>query len=174
MADGKKKKRTAKVTMTADMDSNTVKVTYGKSVQGMDQATRQLHLNITLAGVDGSLKKLLGPLPQLRVATDEEREAKIYVFADQSENDLYKGREQLHRTIADVFQNTLQDLFPDVIYVDECRKYQQETIFDMSSEEATEYQKEIEAITDSVKEKLEKGDSDDGDSNTGEEGTITS
>ena len=155
------KKKLPKVVMTADMDKNKVTVTYGRAVSTMKQNDRQLYLNITLAGVDASLKKLLGKLPTLRPATEEEREAKIYVMINDAEMNLSKGREQLYHTIAGIFNNTLSELFPDVEYVEQCRKYQQETIFDMSSEEATEYQKEIEDVTILVREKVaEEGETD--------------
>lgn len=166
----KKKKKVYRVTMTADMDENVVKVGYGRSVALMKQADRQMFLNITLAGTDTSLKKLIGGLPMLRPATDEEREANIYVMVNGKEDDdLYRGRSELYHTIANLFQNTLHELFPDVEYKEKCTEYQQELIFDMTKEEAEEYQKEIEALTESVIQKVKEGEQD----GNGDEGTTS-
>lgn len=148
----KPKMYTHKISINANRDKNLVKVNFSPSIKRSKQVDHQTHVNVILAGMDLGLVELLGKLPILRNASDIEREKNIYVFKDEeADNRLYKNRKQMYDTVAGIFQTTLAKLFPDVEYIDLCTINQQETIFEMSKEEAEEYQKEIQEITEQVR-----------------------
>lgn len=162
MPKGKKKPKayTHKISINANRDKNLVKVQFVPSMKRATQVDHQTHVNALLAGTDLGLKELLGTLPVLRAATDVEKEKQVYIFKDEeADNNLYKSRKAMYDTIAGIFQETLSTLFPDVEYIDLCTINQQETIFEMTKEEADEYQKEIAELTEEVRAMKEEEES---------------
>jgi hypothetical protein len=154
MAKAKKQKGfTHKVTISADAGKQSVKVTTSPSLKRCSLQDHQTLVNVLLAGVDLGLKELLGALPVLRPASAEEKEAQVYVFKDEEkDNKLYNERKNMYNAVAQVFEGTLSELFPDIEYIDNSIKNRQEIIFDMSKEEAEQYQEEMEELTKRVRE----------------------
>ena len=147
-----KKQKLHKVNIRGNKETNEVNVTFSPGGSVMKLEDRQTLINVAMAGNDIAMKKLLGNLPILRPAGEAEREEQIYVFKDaEKDNQVFKMRKQMYDTIAGVMQKTLSDLFPDVEYIEECRNVQQDKLFDMSKEEAEEYTKKVEAITEQVR-----------------------
>lgn len=112
---------------------------------------RNVLLNGVLSGLQLSMEKLLHDAPVLRPVTPEERDLHMYVFKDQNrDNALYKERKALHDSIAVIFENTLHDIFPDVVYIDSTRMYQQELAFDKTQEEVDEYHTQVKEVTELI------------------------
>jgi|LGVE01.1.fsa_nt_gb hypothetical protein len=165
MPKGKQKSRkrayTHKINISADVDANTVKVSYIPSIKLVTLQDHQVFVNLTLAGMDMGLKELLGALPVLRPASAQEIEKSVYVFKDQiKDNKLYKERKQMYDTVANIIQNTLKVLFPDVEYIDTCTQNQQELIFDMTREEAEAYNAELVELTEAIRNPIVEEDED--------------
>ena len=92
----------------------------------------------------------------LRPATEEEKEKNIYVFKtddrDDVEHKVYFNRKALYDHTSMVFNYILQTEFPDIIYIENCKQYQQEFAFDNKSEAEIElYKQEVKELTDEIR-----------------------
>jgi hypothetical protein len=148
------KKEKYKITFEGDRTSRKMRVIFTPKLQADVTTMKEISelINLTLAGTQRSLEILMGGFDVLRPATDVEREHHVYIFKD-AEHDqaLYKKRKEIYETFANVFNDTLQMLFPDVLYIDGALKYQQEFCFDKTPEEIEEYKQDIEKIAKAVK-----------------------
>ena len=111
------------------------------------------YLSTILSSIRLGLVAVLADLPVMRPATKNETDAKVYIFKEgDKDNALYKTRKAVHDTIADVFNETLKELFPDVRFIVEAIAHQQNIIMDMTSEEAADHKRFIEDLAKEVKE----------------------
>lgn len=143
-----------KITFEGNRTSRKMRVVFTPKLQTDVTTMQELSelINLTLAGTQRSLEILMGNLDVLRPATDVEREHHVYIFKDtERDQALYKKRKEIYETFASVFNDTLQMLFPDVLYIDGTLKYQQELCFDKTSEEVEEYKQVVEKIAKAVK-----------------------
>lgn len=140
-----------KITLKGNLKENTVSATFVPTLDVTKIKDVQTLLNVLTSGSHTAFVKLLGGLPILRPASEEEREAKIYVFVNDKDNNTYKVRKDLYDQLEAVFGNILSQLFPDVEYINSCNHYQQELAFSMDEAQAEEYKKEIEEITARVR-----------------------
>jgi uncharacterized protein (DUF305 family) len=111
------------------------------------------YLSTILSSIRLGLVAVLADLPVMRPATKNEVDAKAYIFKDgNKDNALYQTRKAIHDTIAKVFNDTLKELFPDVQFIAESIAHQQETVTEMSPEEAADHKRFIEDLAKEVKE----------------------
>lgn len=152
------KRKLHKVTFTTDLESQRVNVGFsprkGREVTHEDT---HIYLNTILSGAHVGMLSILSTLPILRPATPEEKELNAYIFKDEKrDNALFKSRKQIYDGIANTFNTILNEAFPDVVYVENTRKYQQEFVFGKSDEEIDEYQKSIEELANMIRTKEEE------------------
>lgn len=158
MAKRKEKNITHRVNYHVNAHKGELKVNFSPSMRQATLHDHQILTNATLAGTDVALQMLLGALPVLRPASEAESEVSIYVFKDEEkDNALYKQRKELYEKMAGTFEGILHVLFPDIEYIDGCTKIQQETIFDMTKEEAEEHKAMIEEIVAKVRKETNDG-----------------
>jgi len=111
------------------------------------------YLSAILSSIRLGLVAVLADLPVMRPASKSEIEAKAYIFKDgDKDNALYKTRKAIHDTIANVFNETLKELFPDVQFIAEAITHQQNTVMEMNAEEAADHKRFIEDLAKDVKE----------------------
>ena len=152
----KKNYRLYKVTLTSNIDKGQIKATYFPKLETSQPHERDYYVNTFLSGIELVMKQLLGDLPVLRPATDEERALEVYVFKDsEKDNNLYQARKAIYQAVANVFQNVLSGMFPDVEYVDTCASAQQEIAFNMSESEIEEHKYELEELSKKIRETKE-------------------
>jgi hypothetical protein len=155
----KPKNRRILFTITPDIKS--IKVSFTPTLKTNDLKEVTSHVNSLLAGTSIGMKILLSHFTILRAPTQVERDANLYVFKNpDSDNELYKARKQIYDEFAAVFDNILKESFPDVVYIMNSLKYQQETAMEMTPEEAKQYQKAVQAIVNEVHNPPQKGDTD--------------
>jgi hypothetical protein len=129
-----------------------IEVSLEPDIRNSVQKDGELLLQTALAGTHIMFIKLLGDLPILRPASEDERELNVYIFKDQEkDNALFKQRKQLYDIIGSVFDRVLNDLFPDIDYIELSRKEQQQLTFDMSESELEMHQQEIAALAEKVR-----------------------
>jgi hypothetical protein len=110
------------------------------------------YLNVMLSGTKLGLTAILADLPVLRPASEAEVEAKVYIFKDEkNDNALYVTRKALYQAVADVFNTTLKDLFPDVEFIAEAIKHQQSIVTEMKPGEVEEHKRFIKDIAAEVR-----------------------
>jgi hypothetical protein len=157
MAVKKPKNITHRINYHVNANKGELKVNFSPSLKRSKLHDHQILVNATLAGTDLALQMLLGTLPVLRPASEAESEVSIYVFKDEErDNKIYKQRKELYDKMVESFEGTLHALFPDIEYIDNCTKIQQETIFDMTKEEAEEHKAMVTEIVEKVRK--EKND----------------
>lgn len=141
-----------KVIYTLDDEKQRIKIDFRPKLDRKNLKDINLFINATYTGTYMSLKTLLQDAPVLRPASPAEIEAKTYIFKDEEEDNLlYKHRKALHDNIANGFNTLLKELFPDIQYIEQCRKDEQERVFDMSSDEAEERRVELERLAEEVR-----------------------
>jgi hypothetical protein len=141
-----------KVTYTVNPDTKQIKLTFRPELDYKNVKDIQVFLNTVYTGTYMSLKTLLAGTPMLRPASEEERNAKIYVFKDSvKDNKLYSERKKLYDGLAEAFNNILKEMFPDIEYIENCRIQEQHNTFDMSEDEAEERRLEVADVVDRVK-----------------------
>lgn len=110
------------------------------------------YLNAMLSSVNLGLTAILADLPVMRPASEVEVSAKVYIFKEgDKDNALYQTRKSIHDAIARVFEDTLNNLFPDVRFIASTVQYQQDTVLEMSEEEVKDHKRFIEALAEEVK-----------------------
>lgn len=151
---GKPSKSIYKVTIKADLKKQTLSTDFNPepTLNSRDDENVGIYLQALLQGVRVGLNNLLKGLPVLRPATDLEREHKIYVTVEEADEHILKLRKNLYSMVADAFQVTLTELFPDVEYVVSVQNHQQELAFEQSQAEMDAHKKLIDKITEEVKE----------------------
>jgi hypothetical protein len=113
------------------------------------------YLNVMLSSVKVGLTAILADLPVLRPASKNEVEAKAYIFKDEkNDNALYVTRKAIYQAVADVFNSTLKDLFPDVEFINQALIHQQLLITEMKPEEAEEHKRFIKDLAEEVREEV--------------------
>lgn len=111
-------------------------------------------LTTLLGGVHVGLQALFAEVPIMRPATEIEKDNQVYIFAKEKDNDLYKGRANLYKVVSEDLNATLDLVFPDIRYIDDTIKHQQELVFNMSAEEAEEHRLHVAKVSEYVKENL--------------------
>jgi hypothetical protein len=155
----KEKLKHYKVSFTTDPNTKRIKIGFRPELDYKNIQDIQVFLNTVYTGTYMSLKTLLAGTPMLRPATEDERTAGVYVFKDEAkDNRLYQERKRLYDGLAQAFQNTLSEMFPDIEYIENCRIQEQHKMFDMSSEEAEERKAEVAALVDKVRTEPETKD----------------
>jgi len=153
----KRKKDTEELTtfriyITGDIEKGQVRFRTNPKFQEASQLQLQHLLNALIAGTDTGLKQMLKDIPLLRPATDVEREASIYVFKNEKQDtQLFKNRKTIYDSISKAFNETLNNIFPDVVYIEHSRQIQQELAFEMNKEEHEEHLANVQKITDVVR-----------------------
>ena len=114
------------------------------------------HYSNLLTGLTIACMDLYKDMPILRPVTDEERELNIYVFKTDDATDLehkvYKHRKNLYDQTVAAFNNILTQMFPDILYIDQCKEYQQDKAFEEgNSESFKEYKEQIKELTDEIR-----------------------
>lgn len=136
-----------KVTYTTNKAKQQVKVKFAPKLDHITEENAQTHFSTLLSGTHVAFNILLGGARLLRAPVQEETDAKIYIYKyPEEDNALLKQRKQLYGIMENVFSRILTELFPDVEYIEQCDKYQQELLFDMAEEEMAAYQQKIEEI----------------------------
>jgi hypothetical protein len=155
------KKQMHKVIITLDDEKQRIKVDYRPKLDRTNLKDVNLFINATYTGMNMSLKMLLQDAPVLRPASELEQEAHTYVFKDVlKDNQLYRSRKALHDSIASGFNTLLKELFPDIQYIEQWQKAEQERVFEMSSEEAEERRIELARVAEQVRKGEESCDSE--------------
>lgn len=148
----RKQKYTNKVNISYSPETNEVQVKFLPHVENPDVAVTVAQLNTMLAGISVGLTTLMARLPILRPATKEEVDAKIYIFADAARDSaLFEQRKNLFYALEDTFSSILTTSFPDVVYVENCRKFNQEQMLDATPEAAEARRLEVERLAKSVR-----------------------
>ena len=146
-----------KVSYLTNKDKGQLKVKFSPDLKVADLEDAQIHTNSVLSGTRIALNILLGGIPVMRPATDEEVEAKVYIFKDEkADNELYKVRKQTYESLANTFDGILKELFPDIDYIQSTIKHQQELVFDMNTDQAEEHKYMLEQIAKRVRETPEE------------------
>ena len=147
-----KQNYTNKVTIYYSPESNEVEVKFLPRVKTPDVAVTISQLNTLLAGVSVGLATLMATLPILRPATQEEIDAKIYIFEDSAKDSaLFEQRKNLFYALEDTFSSVLASSFPDVVYIENCRKFNQEQMLDATPEAAEARRLEVERLAKSIR-----------------------
>lgn len=118
------------------------------------------HLDTLLDAFPYALLSMLATFPMMRPATEEERQAHVYVFQEgsigENENKVYKSRKAFYDKLAAVFSSVLSIGFGDVEYIESCAKYQQDYVLDHTDEEHDAYLEDIKSVTAYVREHYEE------------------
>jgi len=156
-----KKTDVIKISFTADMTKGEIEARIVPKQKRGVMTDIKPYLNVMLSAVKMGLTAILADLPVLRPATEPEAQAKVYIFKDEkNDNALYQTRKAIYQVVADVFKNTLKDLFPDVEFIMETVAHQQDLVTEMSIEDAADHKRLIEDIAKEVRE--EESTKDDG------------
>ena len=156
-----KKTDAIKITFTADMTKGELEARIVPKQKRGVMTDIKPYLNVMLSSVKVGLTAILADLPVLRPASKTEIEAKVYIFKDEkNDNALYVTRKAIYQAVADVFNTTLKDLFPDVEFIAEAIKHQQTAVTEMKPEEVVDHKRLIEDIAREVRE--EEPAKDDG------------
>jgi hypothetical protein len=121
-----------------------------KIKRGKDQDIKP-YLSAVLSSINLGLTAVLADVPVLRPASEAEVSAKVYIFKDEKDNELYKVRKAIHDTVARVFDETLKNLFPDIRFIHESIQHQQYTVTEMTPEEAADHKRFIEDLAKEVR-----------------------
>lgn len=147
-----KKTDVIKISFAADMTKGEIEARIVPKQKRGVMTDIKPYLNVMLSSVKMGLTAILADLPVLRPATETETQAKVYIFKDEkNDNTLYQTRKAIYTAIADVFKNTLKDLFPDVEFIIQAVAYQQDIVTQMKPEEVSEHKRLIEDIAKEVR-----------------------
>ena len=148
-----KKTDAIKISFTADMIKGELEARIVPKQKRGVMTDIKPYLNVMLSSVKVGLTAILADLPVLRPASKTEIEAKVYIFKDEkNDNALYVTRKAIYQAVADVFNTTLKDLFPDVEFIAEAIKHQQTAVTEMKPEEVVDHKRLIEDIAREVRE----------------------
>ena len=118
------------------------------------------YVNSALNCMPKALLNIFSTIPLLRPASSKEQAAHAYVFNEgelgETENKLYKYRKQLYDTTVAVFSQLLSTAFPDIEYIEICKRFQQNYCMEHSEEEVATYKKELEDLTTFVRENFQE------------------
>lgn len=141
-----------RISYVADAEKGTIE---GKILprikRGKDQDIKP-YLSAVLSSINLGLTAVLADIPVLRPASEAEVSAKVYIFKDEKDNELFKVRKAIHDTVAKVFEDLLKNLFPDIRFIQESIQHQQYTVTEMTSKEVEEHKRFIEDIAKEVRE----------------------
>lgn len=144
-----------RISFVADAVKGTIESKILPRIKRGTQEDIRPYLTAVLSSINLGLTAVLADVPVLRPATEAEVSAKVYIFKDEKDNDLYKARKTIHDTIAKVFDDTLKNLFPDIRFIHEATEHQQYTVTEMTAEEAAEHKRFIEDLAEEVRESHE-------------------
>jgi hypothetical protein len=148
-----KKTDVIKISFAADMTKGEIEARIVPKQKRGVMTDIKPYLNVMLSSVKMGLTAILADLPVLRPASKSEIEAKAYIFKDEkNDNALYVTRKAIYQAIADVFNNTLKDLFPDVEFINQAITHQQATVTEMKPEEAADHKRFIEDLAKEIRE----------------------
>ena len=143
------------ITFTGNRETNDLRINFEPDVT---EDNVMFLYTMLLTAVQKSFERVLFDIPVLRPATTLEQEHHVYVFKDEElDNDLYKLREQLYTTLSSMFSATLTTVFPDVEYIQQTTKYQQEKAFDADPAEFEMWKAEVAAIAEKVRREDDEG-----------------
>lgn len=152
----------ANITMDVEEKKSKVSFTPAFDVAKPDNVTT--HLNNFITGMGIGFNILLGALPVLRPATQEEADAKIYIFKDvDKDNALYQSRKRLYNTVANSFNAVLRQCFPDIDFINQSIAHQQEKVHNMTKEELNNHQEFVKILADKIRNEEKTGGDNDGD-----------
>jgi len=150
-----KKTDAIKISFTADMIKGELEARIVPKQKRGVMTDIKPYLNVMLSSVKVGLTAILADLPVLRPASKNEVEAKAYIFKDEkNDNALYVTRKAIYQAVADVFNSTLKDLFPDVEFINQALIHQQLLITEMKPEEAEEHKRFIKDLAEEVREEV--------------------
>jgi hypothetical protein len=150
-----KKTDAIKISFTADMIKGELEARIVPKQKRGVMTDIKPYLNVMLSSVKVGLTAILADLPVLRPASKNEVEAKAYIFKDEkNDNALYVTRKAIYQAVADVFNSTLKDLFPDVEFINQAITHQQLLITEMKPEEAEEHKRFIKDLAEEVREEV--------------------
>jgi hypothetical protein len=150
-----KKTDAIKISFTADMVKGELEARIVPKQKRGVMTDIKPYLNVMLSSVKVGLTAILADLPVLRPASKNEVEAKAYIFKDEkNDNALYVTRKAIYQAVADVFNSTLKDLFPDVEFINQAITHQQLLITEMKPQEAEEHKRFIKDLAEEVREEV--------------------
>jgi hypothetical protein len=150
-----KKTDAIKISFTADMIKGELEARIVPKQKRGVMTDIKPYLNVMLSSVKVGLTAILADLPVLRPASKNEVEAKAYIFKDEkNDNALYVTRKAIYQAVADVFNSTLKDLFPDVEFINQAITHQQLLITEMKPQEAEEHKRFIKDLAEEVREEV--------------------
>lgn len=150
-----KKTDVIKISFTADMIKGELEARIVPKQKRGVMTDIKPYLNVMLSSVKVGLTAILADLPVLRPASKNEVEAKAYIFKDEkNDNALYVTRKAIYQAVADVFNSTLKDLFPDVEFINQAITHQQLLITEMKPQEAEEHKRFIKDLAEEVREEV--------------------
>lgn len=138
---------------TADKTAGTIEgKILPKIKRGVPQDIKP-YLSSMLSSVKLGLTAILADLPVLRPASEPELSAKTYIFKNpEQDNELYKSRKAIHDAIGTVFNEVLQELFPDVRFISSSIEAQQYAVTEMTAKEAADHKRFLEDLAEEVRE----------------------
>ena len=138
---------------TADKNAGTIEGKILPKIKRGQSEDIKPYLSAMLSSVKLGLTAILADLPVLRPASEAELSAKTYIFKNpEQDNELYKTRKAIHDAIATVFNESLQDLFPDVRFITSSTEAQQYSVTEMTEEEAADHKRFLEDLAEEVRE----------------------
>ena len=138
---------------TADKNAGTIEGKILPKIKRGKTGDIKPYLSAMLSSVKLGLTAILADLPVLRPASEAEISANAYIFKNpEQDNQLYKTRKAIHDAIGTVFNDVLQELFPDVRFITTSIEAQQYTVTEMSEEEAADHKRFLEDLAEEVRE----------------------
>lgn len=148
-------KKPFKITIKTDSE-NAIKVVYSPQlkIEKAEDNNRDAYMQMLLGGFHIGLLQIFADLPALRPATELETDNDVYVFVNEIDNEIFKIRRVIYNMLKDYFDNTLSLIFPDIEYILNTQKIQQELAFDLDSGAMEAHLEKIKNITAQVKEEV--------------------
>lgn len=113
------------------------------------------HFSNLMNNTFNAYNALFGHTNMLRPVSQEEKDLNIYVFKTNDEKDeehsLFKARRFLYEESKKAFDMLLTQVFPDVIYIEKCKEFQQTISFD-DPKFGEHYKEEVEKLTNDIRE----------------------
>lgn len=152
MSDKKQTPKQYKINYTLDTEKGTIRVKFTPTPKKWDKYDTLAMFNGVLSGVVAGMHEVMSRFNVLRPPSDQERTLHAYVFKDEEhDNALYKERKRIYDTVVGAFDDALLSFFPDVIYIEQARKYQQEFAYEKTQEEVDEYLAKLETLVEDVR-----------------------
>lgn len=169
MAEDKKTaRRHFRIAYNADVEKNRVRLVFTPKIK--ESSLEELHrlLNVLQVGTTAAFRKLLAPLPMLRPPSEEEQRMQVYIMKDEVQDKaLYKQRKVLYENLVQEFDLLVEELFPDVRYVDMSTQHQEELAFDLDRDAFEAHLMDVQVLAQTIREE-NNDDSEEYDDTPGE------